>query len=183
MKLFDKVKDKLFKETSTKIFFVIIIIYIAGMIIGAFFPERIRWHTILHIAESSNGKSYSTLYYFLNNFNVSYLAIMGGAFTGGLYTVYICFFNGYIVGYAIKLLIPFNQQFLLLPHGIFEVPALIISCTMPLKFWVDIIKKRSIKHIHQAFIDHILNLRTWAIILILLLIAAIIESEITPLFI
>jgi len=174
--------NKKLVTTTHTIYLIIVTVYIAGMFIGLYFPKSIGWNTLLQVSDTPN-KGHTFIDYFINNFNVSYLTIFLGAFTLGFYTIYICFFNGYILGYGINILTTFGLQFLVLPHGIFEVSAFIISCSMPLRFSIAVLKKRSIKCIPQAFIVHIFNFRLWAIIIILLLLAAVIEAKITPLFI
>ncbi|MED2697041.1 stage II sporulation protein M [Bacillus thuringiensis] len=122
---------------------------------------------------------------FFNNFIVS-IIIMSGFFTLGFSTILYLSINGMIIGYSIvqqfeKGKSAFEILSLLIPHGIAEVPALILSGVIGFKS-IDIILKLTISKnkniIRESFKDMSI---LFSIIIILLIIGAIIETYVTPL--
>jgi stage II sporulation protein M len=73
---------------------------------------------------------YMALTLFINNFEASLLLFMGGA-TFGFVTLMVLFTNGVIIGfvvdYAVRLQGAAAVAAGIIPHGIFEIPAFIIS--------------------------------------------------------
>lgn len=57
------------------------------------------------------------------------LHILLGAITGGLLSIAILFLNGLVLGGVLAIVLPYSPSLILLviPHGIFEYPALIIA--------------------------------------------------------
>ncbi|ACV62613.1 protein of unknown function DUF95 transmembrane [Desulfofarcimen acetoxidans DSM 771] len=132
-------------------------------------------HTLLGLALFILGK----------NLLASALAVVGGLLTLGIVPVLTLFFNGIVVGYAIKpVLYLHGTGYLmasLLPHGIIELPAFFLSASVGMYLGVEqalkFIRNRpptySVKDAAKFF--------TY-IIFPVLLAAAFIEVFITPLF-
>ncbi|MFA5952998.1 MAG: stage II sporulation protein M [Candidatus Pacearchaeota archaeon] len=113
---------------------------------------------------------------FLNNLKSSFFGwIFGLPF--GIFSVFTSLFNGYILGFvASESVVENGFVFLwrILPHGIFELPAVFISLGMGLKLGSFFLKKNKKEflsdNLKKSFITFLL------IVIPLLIIAAIIES-------
>ncbi|MFX0550067.1 stage II sporulation protein M [Hathewaya histolytica] len=123
---------------------------------------------------------------FFNNSKIAFLNIVLGCITFSLYGVYTLFLNGVIAGSVIKALATINLRKAIItgiiPHGIFEIPAIIISSAISLIFYIGLFRtfrkfENKSEFFRLFFKKYIINL----IILdfILLLVAAIIESTIS----
>ncbi|WP_459201431.1 stage II sporulation protein M [Methanococcus sp. CF] len=85
--------------------------------------------------------------------------------------------NSYLLAYVLYLTEPLKFILLIGPHGIFEIPALILAATSGLILSMSVIKKfRKEKHYIDYFKD---SLRIFLISVILFVIAALIEVFIT----
>jgi uncharacterized membrane protein SpoIIM required for sporulation len=123
----------------------------------------------------------STVSIFLNNIQSALIIYVGGLI--GIITVFVLFFNGLIIGYlATKM--PIGVFIILIaPHGIFEIPALVISgaagfrlTSMVINIIKSIINKTPINENYWEFKD---SIALFAIAVILFFIAAVIEANIT----
>jgi len=111
-----------------------------------------------------------------NNVQSSFLAILFGVVLG-IFPILGTILNGYILGFVGSyasneggLLILLN----LLPHGIFELPAIFLAFGLGLKFGTFWMKKKKIKTLLDYFWN---SLRVFLLIILpLLIIAAIIEG-------
>ncbi|MDF9626873.1 stage II sporulation protein M [Bacillus cereus] len=153
-----------------------------------FFFIPLIWNVFFGITSITPGEqniSTNLLGLFFNNFIVS-IIIMSGFVTFGFSTVLYLSINGMIVGYSITLQLEkgrsvFEILSLLIPHGLAEVPALILSGIIGLKS-IDMIVKLTIskdKNIIKRDLKDISIL--FVTIIILLIIGAIIETYFTPL--
>lgn len=127
---------------------------------------------------------------FWNNATKAVLVIFAGALAGVIPIIFLLI-NGGVLGFLLHLSWQQNVSMYdvvvkgLLPHGIIEIPAIIIACAFGLKFGVVIIK--SLGQVNRSTRTRTINLRTFmrqtgtaaVWIVILLFIAAIIESTIT----
>lgn len=127
---------------------------------------------------------------FWNNATKAVLVIFAGALAGVIPIIFLAI-NGGVLGFLLHL--SWQQDLSmydvvvkgLLPHGIIEIPAIIIACAFGLKFGVLIIK--SLGQINKSSRARTIDLRSFirqagtasVWIVILLFIAAIIESTIT----
>ncbi|NTV00350.1 MAG: stage II sporulation protein M [Methanoregulaceae archaeon] len=119
---------------------------------------------------------------FLNNLQACTLMFIGGA-TLGLLTVFIIFSNGVVIGSVMELV---RQQqgglyvaAALVPHGIFEIPAFIVSGTLGLllarALWIEVNKNS------DAAAEALGLGRTFLFVVIpLVAVAAVTEAFITP---
>ncbi|HML05026.1 MAG TPA: stage II sporulation protein M [Methanobacterium sp.] len=123
----------------------------------------------------------STASIFLNNIQSALITYVGGLV--GFITFFLLFSNGLIIGYlAAK--IPFKVFLILVaPHGIFEIPALILSgaagfrlTSMVINMITSLLNRKPISEHYWQFKD---SLALFAISAVLFLIAAIIEANVT----
>lgn len=113
---------------------------------------------------------------FFNNARTSLTGLVFGIFAG-IFPLIILMANGYIIGVISKIVSSersFFELIKLLPHGIFELPAVFISMALGLKigfvFLSEISFKKAVLELERALKIFVL------IILPLLIIAAIIET-------
>ena len=111
---------------------------------------------------------------FGNNSLVALLAILGG-FIFGLLPLWYLVSNGYLVGFVsteVVALRGLSELWRLLPHGIFELPAVLICMGLGLRIGFELFdKKRSVK---KTFIE---SMRFYIFVVIpLLFLAAVIEG-------
>ncbi|MGN9867042.1 stage II sporulation protein M [Bacillus swezeyi] len=112
--------------------------------------------------------------------------LISGLFTFGLFSILSLGFNGIVIGNAVMSSTHFltwhEILFRIIPHGLFEIPGIIIAATIgffPMKLIIDLLKGKRIKfkyYFIQLFILSCLSV-------ILILIAAFIESYITDYFV
>ena len=161
--------------------FIIIGIFFAFVLIGFFVPappgisDQLLSY-IKSIVEQISGFSTASLigFIFLNNVKSSLLGWILGILLG-IFPVLFSLFNGYVLGFVSKLSVEQGGVFVLwrlLPHGIFELPAVFISLGMGMKLGSALISDR--KRMKENFLN---SLRVFVSIVIpLLIIAAIIEG-------
>ncbi|WP_342563172.1 stage II sporulation protein M [Paenibacillus sp. FSL R7-0345] len=137
------------------------------------------------LMDSDNPEWSFFTFIFLNNSIKSVLVI----FLGALFGVIPAFFlliNGGVIGYLIHLSVLQGADLFqlivkgLLPHGIIEIPAIIIACAFGLAFGGKVVQSmfgRVRDGVWPESMRRTLTASVW--IVILLLIAAIIESTIT----
>lgn len=142
------------------------------------------------LKESSNPQWSFFVFIFLNNSIKGVLIIFLGALFGILPAIFL-FINGAVIGYLIHLSALQGQAIFelivkgLLPHGIIEIPAIIIACAFGLQFGSKVfssifrssVRKEDRSGEWSHFMRQTLTASIW--IVILLFIAAIIESTIT----
>lgn len=113
---------------------------------------------------------------FLNNLQIGFMGLIYG-FVLGIFPILSIFVNGYVVGYVSSSTVASSgasSLLNLLPHGIFELPAIFISFGMGIKFGSFLFYKQKMKHFSEFFIK---SLRVFVfVVLPLLIIAAIIEG-------
>ena len=120
-----------------------------------------------------------------NNLKVIFL-MLAGAITFGLSTFINLMFNGFNVGVLVGSTFLTNEPLklitgLILPHGIFEIPAMLISAVAGFKIPYEVIqylRDRKEKPLTEEDIKEFLKLAGISIILII--IAAFVEVYITP---
>jgi len=168
------------KETKNLIFIIVGVFFIF-VLIGFFVPvpseisgQLMKY--IQKIVEQTSGLSPAGLitFIFFNNVRSSLFGWIFGILLG-IFPVFVSVFNGYLLGYVSKLGVA-QEGFLvlwkLLPHGIFELPAVFISLGMGMKFGQVLISNK--KKLKENFLN---ALRVFiSIVVPLLIIAAIIEG-------
>lgn len=130
-------------------FFLFLITFLIGIIIGIFFIE-------VNTGEIKKVNiNFSDI--FLNNITVGITLIIGGFMTFGFLNFFIILINGVVVGEVIKFLFVNNQELNivtgLLPHGIVEILGLVafsIAGILPINyiysFYLKKYKNIKIKH-------------------------------------
>lgn len=169
---------------ESKIYFLVVFsIFLVATVFGFFFPvffiEFIK-NFIQQLAEKTTNMNFFQLLIFIfqNNLITAFMGLVIGIIFG-LFPVFLVVFNGYVLGFVagktFKLL-GFTSLWRLLPHGIFELSALIISLGLGLKL-ARFIFVKSGKRKKQLAYDLENSLRVFVyIVLPLLIIAAIIET-------
>ncbi len=121
---------------------------------------------------------------FTNNLTVAFFMMLSGLFFG-LGPWLIMGFNGFIVGVVVRVVQEVRglstERILLglLPHGVFEIPALALAGTAGIVWYREIVGKgeEAGKGFHNGALK---ALKLFAASVLLLLIAAFIEAYITP---
>jgi len=180
---------KYIKECRTFIYFMTGIFFIF-LLIGLFVPapEFLYDKILSYIREllvRTEGMSALQLIWFIisNNITSTFLGIIFGIILG-IFPVVSSIVNGYMLGFVSNYSITMNSgNFLILwkilPHGIFELPAVFISLGLGAKFGTFIFQKNKA----DSFKSYLWNsLKAFLLIVIpLLIIAGIIEGTIMAL--
>lgn len=170
-------------KTSRKFIYLAIGIFFFFVLIGAFVPvsesfSKQLMEMLREIVEKLEGKTTGGLILaiFWNNFKASFFSTFLGIFFGVI-PFFMSLSNGYILGFVSEISV--SQYGILslgslLPHGIFELPAIFISIGIGFRLGNYVFKKDKrknlIKEIFEAF-------RVFLLIVVpLLVIAAIIEG-------
>jgi len=167
---------------KNKIYFLIILVlFIISILIGFLFPvffvEFIK-KFILELADKTKNMNFFQLLIFIleNNLTTAFFGMLLGVFFG-IFPLLLVIFNGYVLGFVSNKtvgLLGFNVLFKLIPHGIFELPALVLSLGLGLKLGMFIFSKNKKKYLYENFEN---SLRIFIyVILPLLIIAGIIET-------
>ncbi len=172
-----------FIKESQNFIYVAVLIFFTFFLIGFLLPmpdflyqQIVKF--IEQLLQQTEGMSYSQLtsFIFFNNLHSSFFAMILGVFFG-IFPMFVMVMNGYLVGVVSGLSVNAAGVFSLwklLPHGIFELPAVFISAGLGLKIGSFIWQKKKIKALKEYFLN---SLRVFVFIVIpLLIIAAIIEG-------
>lgn len=168
------------KKCKNQIYFMIGI-FIIFSIIGFFIPlpedtinQLMDYFKELVLSTENFGFLEMLWFLFKNNIWASFFAFAGGIFLG-IVPIFNSIANGFVLGFASRVSVSsagILSLWRLLPHGIFELPALFISLGIGLKLGMSVIlEKESIK---ETFFN---SLRVFLLIVLpLLIIAGIIEA-------
>ena len=171
------------KEARNFIYLVIGLFFVFSLI-GFFIPApEIVSEEVLkfleELLEKTQGMSQLELILFIliNNAQTSFFGMLFGVIFG-IIPLISMIGNGYVLGFVGKLAVGeggVSVLLRLLPHGIFELPAIFISLGLGLKFGTFIFKKRKL----ECFKEYLFNsLKVFFLIVIpLLIIAGIIEGS------
>jgi len=176
------------KKAKNYIYFIFII-FLFFALIGFFIPLPESLSTLLlefiqELLEKTRGMGGGelTAFIFTNNLKTSFLGMVFGVFLG-IFPVIISLVNGYLVGFVASIAVQnegLSVLWSLVPHGIFELPAVFISLGLGLKLSTFIFEKNKIKAFKEYFLN---SLRIFLLIVIpLLILAAIIEGSLIILF-
>jgi stage II sporulation protein M len=168
------------KESKNYIFFAFIIfLFFAfiGFIFPNFFVEQIKL-IIAQLLKETEGLNTPSIigFIFFNNLKASFFGLALGVLFGFI-PIVLAVVNGYVLGfvsnYAVKTA-GFSSLFRLLPHGIFELPAIMISLGLGVKLGMFFFSRNSDKEFMRRIW---LSLKVFILVIIpLLIIAAIIEG-------
>jgi len=167
---------------ESKIFFLVILVFLLvsaliGILFPVFFLELIN-KFIEELARKTAGMTFFQLLFFIlqNNITTAFLGLLSGIILG-IFPLLVSLFNGYVIGFVAGKSVDvagYPILLRLLPHGIFELPALIISLGLGVKLGMFIFAKNSKE---QFKYDLENSLRVFVYIIIpLFLIAGIIET-------
>lgn len=179
---------KYLKE-SKKFIYWIVGIFFFFVLIGFFVPvpESIASklaEIIQELIAQTEGLSRFELirFIFLNNLWSSFIGMIFGFFFG-IFSILVAVFNGYLLGFVSSLVVKEENIFVLwrlLPHGVFELPAIFISLGLGLRFGTFFLKKNKADAFRKYFWNSIRVFLT--IVFPLLVVAAIIEGLLISLF-
>ena len=170
-------------KDSKKFIYLVVAVFFAFAIIGFFIPapsyltEQIM-KFIEELLEKTKGLSGFQLtgFIFLNNLQSSFFGMIFGVLLG-IFPVLSTIINGYVLGFVSGMSVSEYGIFSLwriLPHGIFELPAIFISLGLGLKFGMFIFQKKKF----ESFKEYLRNsLKVFLLVILpLLIMAAIIEG-------
>lgn len=178
---------KYLKESKNFIYGIIAVFFVFALI-GFFIPapeaisEQIN-KIVQDILEKTRGMSADELvsFIFFNNLKSSFFGLIFGIALG-VFPVVSAISNGYLLGFVSSMSVKSNgiaSLWRLLPHGIFELPAVFISLGLGLRLGMYLFNKK-----RKDFKDELLDsLKVFIFIVIpLLIIAAIIEGILIAFF-
>ena len=176
------------KESRNFIYFVMGLFFVFALI-GFFVPApEIVSEEILkfleELLEKTQGMSQLELILFIliNNAQTSFFGMLFGVIFG-IIPLISMIGNGYVLGFVSSIAVgehSISVLLRLLPHGIFELPAIFISLGLGIKFGTFIFQKNKIESFREYFWN---SLKVFIYIVIpLLIIAAIIEGSLIALF-
>jgi stage II sporulation protein M len=186
-KCYEYIKD------SRKFIYAVMIIFLILALIGFFFQDAINLffkdflginlnqnildylHTIvLQIQGMSQLRLISFI--FFNNLKSTFFSILLGIIFG-IVPIVSTISNGYLLGFASSLSVSGEGIFSLwrlLPHGIFELPAVFISLGLGLRLGMSVFRKNKLKNLKNYLIN---SFKVFLLVVIpLLIIAGIIEG-------
>lgn len=179
--------------SRNKVYILIsIFILIASAVLGVIFSDIIK-EFVIEILENivlsmpENPTVYNeATFLFQNNIRANIIIMLGGLFFS-IFSILAIIMNGLIIGFTYTLVTPLQFIVGILPHGIFELPATVLSLVgafLITKLEINLLDalfkkqlKEEIGKSNEIIKDIVL---TFIIILILLIIAAIIEAGVTP---
>lgn len=168
------------KESKYSILFITML-FIASILTGFLNADELTFIDFLlkDIIDKTIGLNTIELIFFIlqNNLQTSFIGFASGIFLG-ISPFILTLFNGIVIGYVIEMAAETASAVEILkafiPHGIFELPAIIISLGLGLKFGFFIFAKDKAKELKERFFNS-MNVFLF-VILPLLIIAAIIEG-------
>ncbi len=169
------------KESKNYILFVILV-FLLGSVSALFYQPQVFIDLIKQFVEDllkeTSGLNVwqMIIYIFNNNLKASFFAMLAGIIFG-IFPLFTALVNGYVLGFVAEKSVGaegISVLWKLVPHGIFELPAVFLSLALGIKlgmfFKEKNIKKEFFKRLYES-------LRVFLfIILPLLIIAAIIEG-------
>jgi len=175
-------------KESKRFIWIVIGIFLAFALIGFFIPvpeivSKQIFEFIKEILGKTEGMSQSRLisFIFLNNIQSSFLGMVFGVFLG-IFPLISAIANGYLLGFVANFAIQENgilSLWRILPHGIFELPAVFISFALGLRIGASLFNKKRFRKFNENFVS---CLKVFVLIVIpLLIIAAIIEGTLISL--
>jgi stage II sporulation protein M len=166
------------KESKNYIYFsagIFVLFALIGFIFPIFFKQQIL-DFIKNLSLQVSGLNFQQLFsfIFLNNLRATFFSILLGI-GFGIFPLITAIVNGYLLGFVARYSV--NEGGLLvlwrlLPHGIFEIPAVILSLGIGMKLGLWVFTKK------QSFKEEVFEALRFFIFVVLplLLIAGIIES-------
>ena len=157
-------------------------VFLLFSFVGFFFPNFLTeeiLNLLREITKETLGLGWGGLinFIFLNNFQSSLIAILFGIFLG-IIPFFILITNGYVLGFVMNKSVGLEGVAILwklVPHGIFEIPAFMISVGLGLNLGMFFFNHSK----HETFKERLISsLRAFLFIVVpLLILAAIIEGS------
>jgi len=176
---------KYIKESRNYIYIIIALFIISG-IFGYLNASRLTFLDLIikQLLESTKDLPGFSLirFIFLNNIQSAFYGFIFGIIFG-IFSMFNALVNGLLIGYVMEKAVSsvgILQTLKLLPHGIFELPAIFISLGLGLKLGTFVLSKKPLKELRRSFLE---GLNTFFLIVLpLLIIAAIIEGLLITFF-
>ncbi|MGD9276031.1 MAG: stage II sporulation protein M [Candidatus Pacearchaeota archaeon] len=173
-----------FLKESGKFFYFTILLFFVFVFIGYFVPAPIEVQDVIKdyikqlLLETEGMNSFELIkFIFLNNLQVSFFGVVLGVLFG-IFPLIYTIGNGYILGFVSSIAVReggLGILLRLLPHGIFELPAVFISLSLGFKLASFVLQTNKSEAFRKYFWN---SLRVFVFIVIpLLVIAAIIEGS------
>jgi len=171
---------KFLKESSNYIIFalfIFVLFFIIGFIFPIFFTTQIEL-LLEKLSQSIEGLGLleTISFIFFNNLRSSAVAMIFGIGLG-IFPLLTGAINGYLLGYVANVATASKGILILwriLPHGIFEIPAIIFSIGLGIKLGFDLFKKDKMSRLKRNIEE---GIRAFIFIVIpLLILSAVIEG-------
>lgn len=171
-------------KESKNFIYIILILFFLFFIIGYFLPVPESIVTLIlefieELLKKTSGMSQGELIRFIlfNNIKSSFFGIIFGIILG-IFSVIAAISNGFLLGFVASKTAQMEGIFILwklFPHGIFEIPALIISAGLGLKLGTFIFQKKKLESLKNYLLN---SLRVFLFVIVpLLILAAFIEGS------
>ena len=178
-----------FIRESRKFIYIIIAIFLLFTILGFVFPVpgvilKVILEFIENLIKETNGLSGFEMikFIFFNNIQSSFFGMILGIFLGFLPVLFAAV-NGYVLGFVLSMSVMsegISVLWRLLPHGIFELPAIFISLGLGLRLGMFIFQKKVEKSLKEYLWG---SIKVFLLIVLpLLIIAAIVEGSLIVIF-
>jgi uncharacterized membrane protein SpoIIM required for sporulation len=174
---------------------MVIVAVIMGMWLAQRFPipreafplDNISANTFAQVQKVQLLPEISTSFIFMNNIRVMFLAAVMSIFSFGALPLILVLVNGTLVSYLISqiVMLGYNPWLFvatfILPHGILEIPAVIIGFTFALRIGVGFISPPEGLDVGQGLLLTTANfVKVMFLVIPVLFIAAYIEANVTP---
>ncbi len=176
----------IFKSFSRNkiLFFIASYLFSISFLVSIFFPYPFNLNYVANnYIKLFEVKNISFLFFIKRNEFVIFI-ILVGAFLFSVPTIINLVYNGLIFGSSISIFVHnrlYNMLLLILPHGIFEIPAIIIAGAAGFKIPYEIVRYLAGKKEQPLTKQDIKEYLTLALIsIILIVIAAFVEAYVTP---
>jgi stage II sporulation protein M len=168
-------------KESREYVFVAIAVFILATVVGAVFRENLAFIEpyLRELLDKTSGLNTFEMIFFIlqNNSQTSFIALISGA-VFGIFPLVSDVINGVVLGYVLAMVSEAAgvwSVWRILPHGIFELPAIFISFGMGIKLGFSLfLRKESVREFKRRFYNSV-NVFLM-IVLPLLIVAAIIEG-------
>ena len=172
-----------FIKSSKYFIWSVVVVFFLFALVGYFVPAPAYLsESIMKFLEDlinqTKGMSVGQLISFilLNNLQSSFIGMVLGVFFG-FFSVLFALFNGYVLGFVSVMAVKAESGLVLLqllPHGIFELPAIFLSLGLGIKLGSFVFQKNKLESFKEYFSN---SMKVFLLVIIpLLIIAALIEG-------
>ena len=176
-------------KESRNFVYTVSVIFLLFILIGYFVPapdliEKAILKFIEDLVKTTEGMSWTELtkFIFFNNLKSSFFGMAFGL-VFGIFSIIMTLANGYLLGFVASRVVStegISVLWRLFPHGIFELPAILISTGLGLKLGTFIFRKKKLESLNE-FAQK--SFKTFFFVVFpLLVIAALIETTFIILF-